>query len=250
MTLSKKGTRIITVEGRDYRWLVVPDDEPGLAIVVELAEYPGERMETWVDHGNIISPWLVRKSILNALSQGWQPQTPGKSMAFGFGGLMSKENEIETLFIPRIYQDRDYRSVLNLHQLGIDREWGYGGKGKWDDRLQEEITYLYSVDRNAFIVGCLEDEIIAFSAFKYTADRVARIDRLQVHPDFQRCGYGQKMINYLETLAIKYGYQTLNVYVNSLQGAAERLYLRKQYKEIERHPWRTMERIYLEKQLR
>jgi len=83
MPLAKKGTRIINVNDIQYRWLVVPDDEPGLAIVVELlATSPGQRMVTWVEHGNIISPRVVRQAILHALHNGWEPQNPGKEIVF------------------------------------------------------------------------------------------------------------------------------------------------------------------------
>jgi hypothetical protein len=60
MAIAKKGTRLIRVDDVEYRWIVQPDDEPGLGIVVECAENPGQRMITWVEHGNIISPWLVK----------------------------------------------------------------------------------------------------------------------------------------------------------------------------------------------
>jgi hypothetical protein len=56
MAIAKKGTRLITVDDIEYRWVIQPDDEPGLGIVVECAENPGQRMITWVEHGNIISP--------------------------------------------------------------------------------------------------------------------------------------------------------------------------------------------------
>jgi hypothetical protein len=41
MAIAKKGTRLIRVDDVEYRWVVQPDDEPGLGIVVECAENPG-----------------------------------------------------------------------------------------------------------------------------------------------------------------------------------------------------------------
>lgn len=82
MGLAKKGTRLITVERERYRWVVAPNDEPGMAIVVEAADVPGQRMVTWVEHGTTISPWLVREAILHALSQGWQPQVRAPERVF------------------------------------------------------------------------------------------------------------------------------------------------------------------------
>ncbi|BAY62837.1 hypothetical protein NIES22_29130 [Calothrix brevissima NIES-22] len=92
MGLAKKGTRLIKVNDVNYRWVVQPDDEPGMAIVVECAENPGQRMITWVEHGNIISPWLVRKAILHALDQSWHPKRKGQQIVFRLEGIISREN--------------------------------------------------------------------------------------------------------------------------------------------------------------
>ncbi|HZH77795.1 MAG TPA: hypothetical protein VEY88_17345 [Archangium sp.] len=84
MALAKKGTRLMTVEGARYRWVVAPNDESGLGIVVEAEDSPGQRMVTWVDHGTTLSPWLVREAILHALAQGWQPRARGPERVFRF----------------------------------------------------------------------------------------------------------------------------------------------------------------------
>ncbi|WP_377269815.1 hypothetical protein [Peterkaempfera sp. SMS 1(5)a] len=77
MALARKGTRIAVVDGRRYRWVVAPDDEPGLAIVVEDADDSGQRMVTWVDHGTVITPALVARTIRRAQDLGWAPQQRG-----------------------------------------------------------------------------------------------------------------------------------------------------------------------------
>ncbi|MBN8467063.1 hypothetical protein JYJ95_11090 [Corallococcus exiguus] len=82
MTLRRKGTRRIVVEGTNYRWMVAPNDEPGLGIVVERESGGGQRMLTWVEHGTIIAPGLVRDAILHALEAGWTPELPGGERVF------------------------------------------------------------------------------------------------------------------------------------------------------------------------
>lgn len=77
MTLARKGTRHILVESINYRWTVAPNDEPGVGIVAELAVLPAARLVSWVDHGTIIGPGLVRRAILDALSAGWRPNESG-----------------------------------------------------------------------------------------------------------------------------------------------------------------------------
>ncbi|AFY94269.1 hypothetical protein [Chamaesiphon minutus] len=104
MAIAKKGTRLITVDDIEYRWIVQPDDEPGLGIVVECAENPGQRMITWVEHGNIISPWLVRKAILHALDRGWKPKQRGQELNFGFEGIL--QNPRDWIGVPAEYQEQ------------------------------------------------------------------------------------------------------------------------------------------------
>lgn len=72
---------------------------------------------------------------------------------------------------------------------------------------------------------------------------------MQVHPDFQRCSYGQQMLESLEVSAITLGYKTLSLYINSVQVAAQNLYIKNGYIDNNRKPWRGMERIYFEKQV-
>jgi hypothetical protein len=93
MALAKKGTRLIRVDEVEYRWVVQPDDEPGMGIVVECADHPGQRMITWVEHGNIISPWLVRKAILHALDRGWNPRQRGQEIVSRFEGIIQKQGD-------------------------------------------------------------------------------------------------------------------------------------------------------------
>jgi hypothetical protein len=76
MTLRRKGTRPITVNETRYRWVVAPDDEPGMAIVAELAEDPRSRLVSWVEHGVTVTPGVVRFLIERGLSAGWNPQQP------------------------------------------------------------------------------------------------------------------------------------------------------------------------------
>jgi len=77
MTLARKGTRQLVVDNIHYRWTVAPDDEPGVGIVAELAARPASRLVSWVEHGVIIGPGLVRRAILDAVAAGWRPNEPG-----------------------------------------------------------------------------------------------------------------------------------------------------------------------------
>lgn len=248
MTIPKKGTRKITVDGVVYRWIVSPDDEPGLGIVVECAEFPGEKLITWVEHGNVISPWLVRKTILHALSKGWQPKKPGQGIGFRLEGIIEKESsDSKSVLHIRHYQAKDHQSVLDLHSLALEDVGPNRGKGKWDDDLYE-ILGFYTDSAGEFVVGCIDGKIIATGAFKPFIKQKAGIRRMRVHPDFQRRGYGQKILKYLENKIVRAGFKVIMLHTTSIQIAAQKLYTRNGYVEVERRPWLSMERIYFEKQ--
>ncbi|MFF3950764.1 hypothetical protein ACFYYN_39075 [Streptomyces sp. NPDC001902] len=81
MAIAKRGTRVIVVDGERYRWVVAPNDEPGLAIVVLHEENDGQRMATWVEHGVVIAPGLVAEVIRDALlHHGWTPRQRRKQL--------------------------------------------------------------------------------------------------------------------------------------------------------------------------
>ena len=77
MAIPRKGSRLITVEGRDYRWTVSPDDEPGVAMVVELRDRPRQRLVSWVEHGVVITPAIVREAIGIGVAAGWSGEDGG-----------------------------------------------------------------------------------------------------------------------------------------------------------------------------
>ncbi|MCU0544545.1 MAG: hypothetical protein MUE44_20640 [Oscillatoriaceae cyanobacterium Prado104] len=107
MGISKKGSRLIKVNDLEYRWVVKSDDY-GMSLVVESAENPGQRMITWLEYGNIISPGLVRKAILYAIDRGWHPQEKGQQIVFRLEGIISRDSNWTG--VPS--EDRDNRNAV------------------------------------------------------------------------------------------------------------------------------------------
>lgn len=77
MAIARKGSRQLIIDGVRYRWVVAPKDEAGVGIIVELAALPACRLVSWVDHGVLINPGLVRRAIADALAAGWRPNERG-----------------------------------------------------------------------------------------------------------------------------------------------------------------------------
>jgi hypothetical protein len=85
MALSRKGSRLIHVEGESYRW-VVKREETARHLVVEAVRSPGQRLYVEFDHDTSMIPSLVSRFILEALAGGWRPHERGPQMSFGLAG--------------------------------------------------------------------------------------------------------------------------------------------------------------------
>lgn len=80
MGIAKKGTRKIRVNGNNYRWVVSPDDEPGIGLVIEHYECPKQRFILYFPHGTVITPILVKRSVFYGLKCGWDPEERGAAL--------------------------------------------------------------------------------------------------------------------------------------------------------------------------
>lgn len=83
MTLPRKGSRTITVDGCDYRW-VVSADSGFMLLVVERDNGTGQRMEASFGYGDRdggqdheVTPAVVGRAIALALQEGWRPNGTG-----------------------------------------------------------------------------------------------------------------------------------------------------------------------------
>ena len=205
-------------------------------------------MLVWVKGGNIISPLLVRNAILSARLKGWQSEQRERENWFGIGEIVLRDNDTVDSLLLRSYQQQDYKSVLDLYELTLKQVELDRGIKKWHDDLPNILSRCQD-NGDKFIVGYLEDKLITMGCLKLISVREAEIQQLGVHPDFQRCGYGQKILEYLEIQAVCSGYKVLTVRANSIQIAAQRLYINNGYVEIKRQPYRGMDRVYFKKQL-
>lgn len=89
MALPKKESRLISVTGKTFRWIVSPDSGY-MVLVVELDGVKGQRLEvtfSYDDEQDLvtglntqrlqITPEVVSSCIKKALSSGWRPDTSG-----------------------------------------------------------------------------------------------------------------------------------------------------------------------------
>jgi len=148
----------------------------------------------------------------------------------------------------RRYQASDYDEVWNLHILALQHVGAYLGSGPWDnDLLHIEQVYLHN--RGEFLVGTIDERIIAMGAFRKTSDERAEIKRMRVHPDFQGRGYGQIILDELERRAKTAGYTLLHLDTSIVQIAAQKLYMKNGYRETGREIHGGLECILFEKSI-
>ena len=78
---------------------------------------------------------------------------------------------------------------------------------------------------------------------------LAVVKRMRVHPEVQRCGFSQQILDALEFQAATSGYRMLHLDTTANQEAARSLYLKNGYVEVGRKPRRDTEVILYEKTL-
>lgn len=84
MTLPRKGTRTIKVDGTVYRWRAThggPDFTPTMVTLhTHVDKQPADsvlEVHVWTRHASILTPELVASLIRGALTHGWEPQSKG-----------------------------------------------------------------------------------------------------------------------------------------------------------------------------
>src|SRR3954471_7095394 len=101
---------------------------------------------------------------------------------------------IATLTIRR-YQDDDHDQVWNLHKVALLASGAFVESGPWDDDLHH-IQQIYIDSGGEFLVGLYEEKIVAMGALTVSDNKV-EVNRMRVHPDYQRRGYGQTILEQL-----------------------------------------------------
>jgi GNAT superfamily N-acetyltransferase len=122
---------------------------------------------------------------------------------------------------------------LALEPIGI-----YITHGPWDEDLYQ-IDAAYLKSGGEFLVGTLDGRIVAMGAIRKTSADQAEVKRMRVHPDFQRRGFGQAILDALEAKARDLGYKMIHLDTSTIQTAAQRFYAKNGYVETgrEKRAW-------------
>jgi GNAT superfamily N-acetyltransferase len=148
----------------------------------------------------------------------------------------------------RRYRPEDHDAVWNLHNIALWQVGAHAGNGPWDNDLHN-IEEEYLNNGGEFLVGILEGQIVTMGALKPISEGKAEVKRMRVHPDHQRRGFGQQILNALEARATELGYRTLALDTAVIQTAAQQLYLRNGFHEVGRTVLTGFDAILFEKDI-
>jgi ribosomal protein S18 acetylase RimI-like enzyme len=148
----------------------------------------------------------------------------------------------------RPYRARDHDAVWALHNLALEEVGAHAGNGPWDDDLHS-IERVYLDDRGEFLVGLVDNEIVAIGGLRRSDDERAQITRMRVHPCWQRRGFGHLILERLEARSRELGYETLHLDTTIHQAEAQSFYLDHGYVETGRTRLGPFHVILFEKQL-
>jgi ribosomal protein S18 acetylase RimI-like enzyme len=151
----------------------------------------------------------------------------------------------------RRYEPDDHARVIELHRLGLRQTGTDIGPGPWDDDLHspDTVRTTYLDGRGDFLVGLVDGEIVVMAALREHASGRVEIKRMRVHPDHQRHGLGQQMLDRLERRATELGYSGVYLDTTTRQGPAIALYRKNGYREVGRATRGPFDVVLFEKDL-
>ena len=144
----------------------------------------------------------------------------------------------------RRFEPGDAQAVRELHDpvttaAGSDH-------GARTDAL-DSTTYVD--DGGEFLVGVCDGRLIATGALRHVTDKIAELERIAVHPSFQRRGFARLILSRLEDRARELGYRQLRLHTTVMQTAAQRLYQTAGYRHVARGQLAGADVIYFARSL-
>lgn len=127
----------------------------------------------------------------------------------------------------RRFERDDLPAVKNLHIKALG---SFYLNGPWEKDL-DDIENVY-VQNGEFLVGVMDNEIIAMGGLQKKSADTAEIRRMRVNPEFQRKGIGQMLLHELEKRARALGFKEIVLDTGEKQLAARNFYEKNGYKKI------------------
>lgn len=143
----------------------------------------------------------------------------------------------------RRYRASDEAAALALHVHALEHAGGYI-PGPWNDDLRA-IEEVY----DEFLVGYAGEQLVAMGGLRRLSATSGELKRMRVHPDHQRQGLGQAILDRLEASAVELGLRELILDTTTSQTAAQAFYRKNGYEETGREKHGRFELVLLRKRL-
>jgi ribosomal protein S18 acetylase RimI-like enzyme len=149
----------------------------------------------------------------------------------------------------RRYRWSDLDAVASLHHICLAQVGLVPGDGVYYDDDFPRIHEIYLTAGGEFLVGEVGGRVVAMGGLRRIDERTAEMCRLRVHPEFQRRGFGGRVLRALERRAAELGYHAVRGDTTLNQQAAILLYQREGWREISREVVGGLVVVYGEKEL-
>jgi len=137
-----------------------------------------------------------------------------------------------TEFILRRYRPSDKEKVKALYELAsIHSEIGYRS-GPWETDFDNIEDHYFN--GGEFLVGLINDRIIAIGGYRKISEKQGQIRRMRVHPDHRRKGFAQHIIQKLEEVAKQNQISELQLKTSTQQKMAQHFYEKNGYVKMEK----------------
>jgi ribosomal protein S18 acetylase RimI-like enzyme len=148
----------------------------------------------------------------------------------------------------RRYTEADARAVWELHNTSLNLVDAHGGNGAWDEDLQN-VREVYLEAGGEFLVGEADGKLVAMGALLRTGPTSGEIKRMRVDLNYQRQGFGRRILAALEARARELGYRRLRLDTTTGQTSAQALYEDSGFTKIGTGRMGRFELIIFEKRL-
>jgi GNAT superfamily N-acetyltransferase len=146
------------------------------------------------------------------------------------------------------YRDDHREPMLALHRsalVGIP----LGMSQQEDEADLMAIAQVYLLGGGEFLLGFIDDRLVAMGGFKRLSDNSAELKRMRIARELQGRGYGTQLLHELERLAFQSGVRTLRLEAARRRPLTLRFYRKHGYQETGRGFYGEVETVQFSKTL-
>mgnify|MGYP000291896783 CR=1 FL=1 len=136
----------------------------------------------------------------------------------------------------RRFQPDDADRVWHVHKRTIQSSpLPFVSKPSFDEDLRNVPEHYFETG-GTFLVGCLDDTVIATGGMRPEDEAAIELRRLRVLPDHQQQGYGTALLEELEGFARREAFDRISLHTDDVLTVAQSLYEAHGYQETHREP--------------